>query len=79
MGDSPVDAGQGLALQVETVVNGVRLAENTVSHAVAVVNAVALLEHVVGLGGLGVVLAVFINVGADVGQEIGAVAGLLEG
>lgn len=79
MGDSSVDAGQGLALQVETVVNGVRLAKNTVGHVVAVVNAVALLEHIVGLGGLGVVLAVFINVGADVGQEVGAVAGLLEG
>lgn len=44
----------------------------------AVVDAVALVEHVLGLGGLGVVGAVLVNVGAHVGQEVGAVARLLQ-
>jgi hypothetical protein len=44
----------------------------------AVVNAVALLEHVFCLGSLGVVGAVLVNVGADIGQKVGAIACLLQ-
>ena len=45
----------------------------------AVVDAVALVEHVVGLGRLRIVGAVLVNVGAYVGQEVRSVASLLEG
>lgn len=41
-----------------------------------VVDAVALGEHVFGLSGFGVVGSVLVNVGADIGEKVGAVAGL---
>lgn len=76
--DPALNIGERLALDAEAVVDGVRLAQDAVRHGVAVVDAVALVEHVLGLGGLGVVGAVLVNVGADIGQEVGAVACLAE-
>jgi hypothetical protein len=50
---------------------------------VAVVDARPLAQHVFALGGLGVLLLVrtviLVNVGADVCEEVGAVAGLADG
>lgn len=77
--DPSVDAGQRLPLEDEVVVHGVRLAERTVRHVVAVLDTVTLVEHVFRLLGFGVVGAVLVNVGAHVGQEVGSVAGLLQG
>jgi hypothetical protein len=76
--DAAVDARERLALQVEAVVDGVRLAQHAVDDAVAVVDAAALVGHVVGLGGLRVRGAVLVDVGAHVGEQVGAVARLLE-
>lgn len=78
MGDPSVDARKRFPLQVEAIVDGVCLTQNVICHAVAVVDTVALVKHVLGLGGLGVVLSVFIDVGADVGEKVGPVASLLE-
>lgn len=64
---------------MKAVVDGVCLTQNTVRHVVAVVDTVALLEHVLGFSGLGVVGAVFIDVGTYVCKEVRTVAGLLEG
>lgn len=44
----------------------------------AVVDAVALVEHVFGLSCLGVVGTVLVDVGSNIGQEIRTVASLLE-
>lgn len=77
--DAPVNAGQRLPLQVEAVVDGVRLAEDTVRHVVAVVDAIALVKHVLCLGGFRVAGAVLVDVVADIGQQVCPVAGGLEG
>lgn len=76
--DPALNIGQRLALYDEAVVDGVRLAEDAVRHVVAVVDAVALFKHVIGLCSLGVVGAVLVNIGADIGEEVGTVARLLE-
>ena len=78
-GDPPIDARQCLPLQVEAVIHSVRLAEDVVRHAVAVINAVPFLEHVICFSSLGVVGAVLVNVRSNVGEEVGPVARLLEG
>lgn len=59
--------------------DGIGLAEDTVGHVVAVVDARALTEHVLGFRSLWVLLlvaVVLVDVGADIGQEVGPVAGL---
>lgn len=66
-------------MQLEAVVDGIGLAQHAVRHVVAVVDAISLLEHVLGLGSFGVVGSVLIDIGPHIGQEVGPVAGLLEG
>jgi hypothetical protein len=78
MRNPPVDARQGFTLQMKVVINCVRLAENTIRHIVAVVDTIALFQHVIGLGSFGVVLTVFIDIGADIGQKVCAIASLLQ-
>jgi hypothetical protein len=73
--DAPVHAGERLALQPEALVDGVGLREDRVGDAVAAVYARALVEHVVGLLLRGVALAVVVDVGADVGEQVGLLAG----
>lgn len=73
-----LNVGQRLALQSKAIVDRIRLAQDAIRHGMAVVNAVALLEHVFCLGSLGVVGAVLVNVGADIGQKVGAIACLLQ-
>ncbi|VUC36023.1 unnamed protein product [Clonostachys rosea] len=76
--DSSVNARQSLPLRKEAVVDSVRLAQHAVYDAVAVVDAPALVRHVVRLGSLRVARAVGVNVGSDAGEEVGAVAGILQ-
>jgi hypothetical protein len=63
--NAAIDTGQGLALDGKGLVDGIGLTEHAVHHVVAVVDAAALLQHVVGLGRLG-------RVGAAVGVDVGA-------
>ncbi|KFY35740.1 hypothetical protein V494_05644 [Pseudogymnoascus sp. VKM F-4513 (FW-928)] len=69
---------QRLALQPKLLIHRIRLAQHAISHVMRVLDAVALAEHVVGLGGGGGGM-VGVDVGADVCEEVGALAGGLEG
>lgn len=71
----PVDVGQRLPLQAKVLVDGIGLGEDRVGHAVRVVDAAALLQHVLGLGVFGMLRAVGVDVGAHVGEQVGAVPG----
>lgn len=51
------------------------LVDDVVRHVVAVVDTVALAEHVLGLG---VISAVLVDVGANVGQQVRPVAGMMQ-
>ena len=73
----PIDTRQGFTLQIKVVINCVRLAENTVHHIVAIVDTIALFQHVISLGSFRVVLAVFIDIRADIGQKVRPIARLL--
>jgi hypothetical protein len=76
--DAPVDVGEGLALHGKVLLGGVRLRQHRVYHVVAIVDAAPLVQHVLGLGGLGVAGPVGVNVGPDVGEQVGAVARLAQ-
>lgn len=76
--DPPVDACQRLVLEIEAVVDGIRLAEHAVRHVVAVIDARPFVQHVLCLGFGGIALAVLVDIGTDIGQEVGAIASLLE-
>jgi hypothetical protein len=71
-----INTRQRLPLHAKRLVHGIGLAEHTIHHVVAVVDAAALLQHVLGLGFSGVGAAVGVDVGAHVGEEVLAVAGL---
>lgn len=60
--NAPINVGNRLALDTEVLVDGIRLAQNAVHHAVAVLDSAPLFEHVLGLGGGRVGCAI----GADV-------------
>lgn len=62
----------------KAVINGIRLAEDAICHIVASVDAIAFVQHIISLGSFRVVRPILVNVRLDVGQEIGAIAGLLE-
>lgn len=74
--DPPVDVGQRFSLQAEALVDGVSLAQDAVDHVMTVVDTAALVEHVVRLSSFGVVGSVGVNVGANVREEVRAVAGV---
>ena len=78
--DNPaVDACQSFTLDPEVLVDGIGLAEYAVHHVMTVVDPPALLEHVVCLSCAGIRCAVGINIGADIGEKVGAVARLRHG
>lgn len=85
--DPPVDVGQRLALDAKVLVDRVRLAEDAVHHVVAVVDAAALAQHVLGLGCLArqpttlspvSACTVRVDVVADVRHQVDAVARMVE-
>lgn len=72
--NAPINAGESFSLHAKVLVNCICLAEHTVHHIVAVLDPTAFLEHVFSLSGTGVRCAVCINVGAHIGEKVGAVA-----
>lgn len=60
--NAPINVGDCLALDTEILIDGIRLAQHAVYHAVAVLDSAPLFEHVLGLGSGGVGCAI----GADV-------------
>jgi len=74
--NAAIDTCQSFTLDPEVLVDSIGLAEHTIYHVVTVVYTRALLEHILCLGGARVGSAVGINVRADIGEQIGAVARL---
>lgn len=74
--DAPIDAGKSFTLNSKVLVDGICLAEYAVNHVVAVLYSPSLLQHIVGLGRAGDRCVVSVDIGADIGKQIGAVARL---
>ena len=77
--DPPVDARQRLPLRPETLINRIRLAQHPVRDTVTPIDPVPLVEHVVRFRVGRVRVPVGGDVGADGGEEVGALAGGGEG
>jgi len=56
------------SLQAEALVHGVGLTQHTICHVVAIIYPRSLIQHVIRLGGFGVVGVVGINITSDIGQ-----------
>ena len=77
--DPPIDTRQRLPLRAETLIDRIRLTQHPIRNTMAPVDPIPLLEHVVRLGVGGVRIPVGGDVGADGGEEIGALAGIVYG
>lgn len=75
----PINTRQRLPLRPKVFVHRIRLAQHPIGHAVTIIDAPALVEHVFRLGGFRVRGAVSVDVGADVGEQVGSVAGVGDG
>ncbi len=74
----PVDTRQRFPLQPETLIHGIRLAEHPVCHIVTIVYPTPFIQHVIRLRRLGVTGAVGIDIAPDVGEQVDAVARVLD-
>lgn len=74
--DSAIDTRQRLPLQAKVLVDRVSLTQDAIDHVVTIIDPTPLIQHVIRLGGLGIVGTVCVDVGSYVRQQVGTVASL---
>jgi hypothetical protein len=72
--NSPVDAGQGFPLQIEGFVDSVGLAQHSVRNGVGLVYPIPLIQHVICLLLSRICLAIGLNVGPHIRQQVCSLA-----